>query len=116
MASLFMMSYYGAEKVIEHCNVWGAAKAALESAVRRLHYELGPKGVHAISPGPVKTRTASGIDYFDELMRRAASRIPVKRLVRIEDIGMATAALATDHAKLITGETIYVDCGYHILG
>lgn len=104
--------------VIEHYNVMDPVKAALESAVRCLAYELGPKGirVHAVSPGPVKTRAASGIDQFDELMERAASRAPAKRLVSIEDIGMATAVLATDHAKLITGETIYVDGGHHILG
>jgi enoyl-[acyl-carrier protein] reductase I len=116
--ALFTMSYYGAEKVIEHYNVMGPVKAALESVVRYLAYEFGPKGirVHAISPGPVKTRAASGIDHFDELMERAAQRAPVKRLVSIEDVGMATAVLATDYAKLITGETVYVDGGYHILG
>jgi enoyl-[acyl-carrier protein] reductase I len=87
--ALFTMSYYGAEKVIEHYNVMGPVKAALESVVRYLAYEFGPKGirVHAISPGPVKTRAASGIDHFDELMERAAQRAPVKRLVSIEDVG-----------------------------
>lgn len=116
--ALFTMSYYGAEKVIEHYNVMGPVKAALESAVRYLAYELGPRGirVHAISPGPVKTRAASGIDHFDELMERAAARAPARRLVSIEDVGVATAVLATDYAKLITGETVYVDGGYHILG
>jgi enoyl-[acyl-carrier protein] reductase I len=116
--ALFTMSYYGAEKVIEHYNVMGPVKAALESAVRYLAYELGPRGirVHAISPGPVKTRAASGIDHFDELMERAAQRAPARRLVSIEDVGAATAVLATDYAKLITGETAYVDGGYHILG
>lgn len=116
--TLFTMSYYGAEKVIEHYNVMGPVKAALESAVRYLAYELGPKGirVHAISPGPLKTRAASGIDHFDELLERAAERAPVKNLVSIEDVGAATAVLATDYAKLITGETAYVDGGYHIIG
>jgi enoyl-[acyl-carrier protein] reductase I len=116
--ALFTLSYYGAEKVIEHYNLMGPVKAALESSVRYLAYELGPKGirVHAISPGPVKTRAASGIDHFDELMEEAASRAPVKSLVSIEDVGMATACLATDYAKLITGETVYVDAGYHIVG
>ncbi|MBV8650011.1 MAG: enoyl-ACP reductase FabI [Alphaproteobacteria bacterium] len=116
--ALFTMSYYGAEKVVEHYNVMGPVKAALESAVRYLAYELGPKGirVHAISPGPVKTRAASGIDHFDDLIERAAQRAPVKRLVSIEDVGLATAILATDYAKLITGETVYIDGGYHILG
>ena len=112
------MSYYGAEKVIEHYNVMGPVKAALESAVRYLASELGPKGirVHAISPGPVKTRAASGIDHFDDMMERAAKLAPARRLVSIEDVGIATAVLATDYAKLITGETVYVDGGYHIVG
>jgi len=116
--ALFTMSYYGAEKVIEHYNVMGPVKAALESAVRYLAYELGPRGirVHAISPGPVKTRAASGIDHFDDLLERAAERAPARKLVSIEDVGVATAVLATDYAKLITGETVYVDGGYHILG
>jgi enoyl-[acyl-carrier protein] reductase I len=116
--ALFTMSYYGAEKVIEHYNVMGPVKAALEGAVRYLAYELGPKGirVHAISPGPVKTRAASGLDHFDDLLDRAAQRAPARQLVSIEDVGVATAVLATDHAKLITGETVYVDGGYHILG
>jgi enoyl-[acyl-carrier protein] reductase I len=116
--ALFTMTYYGAEKVIEHYNVMGPVKAALESAVRYLAYEFGPKGirVHAISPGPVKTRAASGIDHFDDLLERAAERAPARHLVSIEDVGMATAWLATDYAKLITGETVYVDGGYHILG
>jgi len=116
--ALFTMSYYGAEKVVEHYNVMGPVKAALESAVRYLAYEFGPKGirVHAISPGPVKTRAASGIDHFDDLLEHAATRAPVRNLVSIEDVGIATAVLATDYAKLITGETVYVDGGYHILG
>jgi enoyl-[acyl-carrier protein] reductase I len=116
--ALFTMSYYGAEKVIEHYNVMGPVKAALESAVRYLAYELGPKGirVHAISPGPIKTRAASGIDHFDDLIERAAKLAPERSLVSIEDVGVATAVLATDYAKLITGETVYVDGGYHILG
>lgn len=115
--ALFTMSYYGAEKVIEHYNVMGPVKAALESAVRYLAYEFGPKGirVHAISPGPIKTRAASGIANFDALMEQAASRAPAGRLVTIEDVGIATAVLATDYAKLITGETVYVDGGYHII-
>lgn len=116
--ALFTMSYYGAEKVIEHYNVMGPVKAALESAARYLAYELGPKGirVHAISPGPIKTRAASGIANFDALMEQAAKRAPSRHLVSIEDVGVATAMLATDYAKLITGETVYVDGGYHILG
>lgn len=116
--AIFTMTYYGAEKVIEHYNVMGPVKAALEGAVRYLAYEFGPKGirVHAISPGPVKTRAASGLDHFDDLLELAAKRAPTKCLVSIEDVGMATAVLATDYAKLITGETVYVDGGYHIVG
>jgi enoyl-[acyl-carrier protein] reductase I len=113
-----MLSYYAAEKVIEHYNLMGPVKAVLESSVRYLAYELGPRGirVHAISPGPVKTRAASGIDHFDELKEQAASRNPVKSLLSIEDVGMATACLATDYAKPITGETVHVDGVYHIIG
>jgi enoyl-[acyl-carrier protein] reductase I len=111
--ALFTTSYYGGEKVIEH-----PVKAALGGAVGYLAYELGPKGirVHAISLGPVKTRAASGLDHFDDLLQRAAERAPARQLVSIEDVGVATAVLATDYAKLITGETVYVDGGYHILG
>ena len=116
--ALFTMSYYGAEKVIEHYSVMGPIKAALESAVRYLAYELGPGGirVHAISPGPVKTRAASGLDHFDDLLEVAARRAPVKQLISIDDVGVAVAYLATEYAKLITGETVYVDGGYHIMG
>jgi enoyl-[acyl-carrier protein] reductase I len=116
--AIFAMSYYGAEKVVEHYNVMGPAKAALESAVRYLAYELGPSGirVHAISPGPIRTRAGSGLAHFDELLDRAADRAPARHRLSIEDVGAATAFLATDFAKLITGETVYVDGGYHILG
>lgn len=116
--TLFAMSFYGAEKVVEHYNLMGPVKAALEASVRYLAYELGGKGirVHAISPGPIKTRAASGIARFDELMNKAAERAPMGRLVSIEDVGQATALLATDAAKLITGETLYIDGGLHIIG
>lgn len=116
--TLFTMSYYGAEKVVENYNLMGPVKAALESAVRYMAYELGPKGirVHTISPGPVKTRAASGIDRFDELLNKAAERAPAHQLVDIDDVGRATAFLATDAAKLITGERMHIDGGYHIMG
>lgn len=116
--ALFTMSYYGAEKVVENYNVMGPVKAALEATARYLAVELGPKGirVHPISPGPIQTRAASGIDRFDELMEKAAARAPSRMLVRIEDVGMATAFLASEYAKLITGETIHVDGGYHVVG
>ncbi len=116
--ALFTMSYFGAERVVENYNLMGPVKAALEAAARYLAAELGPKGirVHAISPGPLKTRAASGIAHFDALLDQAAARAPARRLVTIEDVGFAVAGLATDAAKLITGDTIYIDGGYHIMG
>ena len=115
--ALFTMSYYGAEKVIEHYNVMGPVKAALESAVRYLAYELGPKGirVHAISPGPLATRAASGIPEFDALLEKAKVKAPARELVDIDDVGAACAFLAHDAARLITGQVLYVDGGYHII-
>src|SRR5437588_812200 len=98
-------------------DVMGVAKAALEAAVRYVAAELGPKGirVHAISPGPLATRAASGIPEFDELMDKAQSKAPSRSLVSIDDVGNATAFLALDGAKLITGGVLYVDGGYHII-
>jgi enoyl-[acyl-carrier protein] reductase I len=116
--TLFTMSFYGANRVVEHYNLMGPVKAALESTARYLAHELGPKGirVHIVSPGPLKTRAASGIGHFDELLESAASRAPSRQLVTIDDVGIATAALAGDGARLITGDTIYVDGGLHIVG
>lgn len=116
--ALFTMSYYGAEKVIENYNVMGPVKAALESATRYLAAELGPKGirVHAISPGPLRTRAASGIDHFDELLARVADRAPIHHLVGIEDVGIVTAVMATDAGRMLTGGTTHVDGGYSVLG
>ena len=96
----------------------GPVKAALESAVRYMAAELGPGKirVHAISPGPLKTRAASGIDRFDELLERAAEQAPTQHLVSIEDVGAVAAFLVGDWAKSLTGNTIYVDAGYHIVG
>lgn len=115
--TMFTMTYYGSQMVIENYNIMGVAKAALECAVRYIAAEVGPKGirVHAISPGPLATRAASGIPEFDELMAKAQSKAPTRRLVSIDDVGKATAFLALDGAKLITGDTIYVDGGYHII-
>ena len=111
------LSYYGAEKVVPGYNVMGVAKAALEATVRYLASDLGPKGirVHAISPGPLATRAASGIPEFDELMDKAQSQAPTRSLVSIDDVGKATAFLALDGAKLITGSVLYIDGGYHII-
>lgn len=115
--ALFCMTYYGSQMVVENYNLMGPVKAALESCTRYLAAELGPKGirVHAISPGPLKTRAASGIGHFDELLAKAQAKAPARSLVSIEDVGLATAYLATDAAKLITGETIYIDGGYHVI-
>jgi enoyl-[acyl-carrier protein] reductase I len=114
---MFTMTYYGSQQVVEHYNVMGPIKAALEASVRYLAAELGPKGirVHSISPGPLKTRAASGIDEFDELIHEAQAKAPERSLVSIDDVGQAVAFLATDFAKLITGETLYIDGGYHIM-
>jgi enoyl-[acyl-carrier protein] reductase I len=115
--TLYTMTYYGSQMVVEHYNVMGPVKAALESATRYLAAELGPKGirVHAISPGPLKTRAASGITAFDELLHKAQSKAPTRSLVSIDDVGLAVAFLGMDGAKLITGETLYIDGGYHII-
>jgi enoyl-[acyl-carrier protein] reductase I len=115
--SLFTMTYYGSQMVVKNYNIMGVAKAALESAVRYLAAELGPKGirVHAISPGPLATRAASGIPEFDALLDKAKAKAPARSLVSIDDVGVTTAFLAHDAARLITGETLYVDGGYHIM-
>jgi enoyl-[acyl-carrier protein] reductase I len=115
--TLFTMTYYGSQMVVKNYNVMGVAKAALECAVRYMAAELGPKGirVHAISPGPLATRAASGIPEFDELLDKARAKAPARSLVSIDDVGVATAFLAHDAARLITGETLYIDGGYHII-
>ncbi|MCD0503008.1 enoyl-ACP reductase FabI [Bordetella petrii] len=115
--TLFCMSYYGAQMVVENYNMMGPVKAALESATRYLAAELGPQGirVHAISPGPVKTRAASGIAGFDAMLHQAEAKSPTRSLVDIDDVGEATAWLATDGARRITGQTLYIDGGYHIV-
>jgi len=116
--AMFAMSYYGANKVVANYNVMGPVKAALEACCRYLAYELGPKGirVHAISPGPLKTRAASGIKDFELLLNAAAKRAPVGELVDIMDVGYTCAFLATPLARRLTGETLYVDGGVNIIG
>ena len=115
--TLFTMTYYGSQMVVKNYNIMGVAKAALECAVRYMAAELGPKGirVHAISPGPLATRAASGIPEFDELLDKAKAKAPARSLISIDDVGVATAFLAHDAARLITGETLYIDGGYHIM-
>ncbi len=114
---MFAMSYHGARKVVPNYNVMGPVKAALEAACRYLAYELGPKKirVHAISPGPLKTRAASGLRDFDLLLNEAIKRAPVGELVDIMDIGFACAYLATPYARRMTGETLYVDGGVNVM-
>ncbi len=116
--SILTMSYYGAEKAIENYNLMGPVKAALESSVRYLARDLGVKNIriNVLSPGPVKTRAASGLSHFDALMEKAAANAPIRSLVSIEQIGEAAAFLVSDKAKNITGQTIYVDNGYNTIG
>ena len=115
--TMFAMSYYGANRVVPSYNVMGPVKAALEAACRYLAHELGPKGirVHAISPGPLKTRAASGLKDFELLLNEAERRSPLGELVDIMDVGFACAYLATPFARRITGGTVYVDGGTHIV-
>ena len=115
--AMFAMSYYGANRVVPNYNVMGPVKAALEAACRYLAHELGPRGirVHAISPGPLKTRAASGLKDFELLLNRAARKAPLGELVDIMDVGFACAYLATSLARRITGGTVYVDGGANIV-
>jgi enoyl-[acyl-carrier protein] reductase I len=115
---LLTVTFYGAEKVVEDYNLMGPVKAALESCVRYMAAELGPKRirVHALSPGPLKTRAASGIEGFDELLERARARTPEHCLVSIEDVGNLATFLVSDGAAALTGNIEYVDAGFHIVG
>jgi len=116
--TLFAMTYRGAEKVVPSYNVMGPVKAALEAACRYLAHELGPRGirVHAISPGQLKTRAASGLKDFDLLLNEAAERAPIGELVDVDDVGYTCAYLSTPYARRVTGEKLYVDGGVHIMG
>jgi enoyl-[acyl-carrier protein] reductase I len=115
--TLLALSYHGANKVVPNYNVMGPVKAALEASVRYLAHELGTQHirVHAISPGPIKTRAAGGLKDFDLLLNEAAHHAPVGELVDIDDVGMAAAYLATPYARRITGSTLYVDAGLNIM-
>jgi enoyl-[acyl-carrier protein] reductase I len=112
------ISFYGAEKVISTYNLMGPVKAALEAATRELASELGPKGitVNVLSPGTIATRAAGGIADFDAMLAEAAARAPMRRLARIEDVGAAAVFLASTAARNITGETLHIDAGYHVMG
>jgi enoyl-[acyl-carrier protein] reductase I len=115
--TMFTMTYYGANKVVPNYNVMGPVKAALEACARYLAYELGPQHirVHAISPGPLKTRAASGLKDFDLMLNEAAQRAPLGELVDIMDVGFTCAFLATPFARRMSGETLYVDGGVNIM-
>src|SRR3954462_10769675 len=115
--AMFAMSYYGANRVVPNYNVMGPVKAALEACCRYLAYELGHQRirVHAISPGPLKTRAASGLKDFELLLNEAAAKAPIGELVDIMDVGFTCAYLATPFAHRITGGTVYVDGGANIL-
>lgn len=116
--SMMTMSYLGAEEAVPHYGLMGPVKAALESMVRYMATELGPRNirVHAVSPGPIPTRAASGIEDFDALMKHAVEQSPLRRLVSLQEVGQLAAFLAGDAASGMTGQTIFVDGGYHIVG
>jgi enoyl-[acyl-carrier protein] reductase I len=116
--SIVTMTYYGAEKVVPKYNVMGVAKAALEATVRYLSNDLGPKGirVNAISAGPIKTLAARGISQLGEMLKAHAERAPLKRNVDPAEVGGTATFLLSEAGSGITGETIYVDCGYNIMG
>ena len=116
--TMFAMSYYGANKVVPNYNLMGPVKAALEATCRYLAYELGPQRirVHAISPGPLRTRAASGLKDFELLLNEAAARAPLGEIVDIMDVGFTCAYLATPFAHRVTGGTVYVDGGANIIG
>jgi enoyl-[acyl-carrier protein] reductase I len=116
--SILSMTYYGAEKVIPRYNVMGVAKAALEASTRYLAYDLGPKGirVNCISAGPVNTLAARGISGFAEMLKRYEEKAPLKRNVLPDELGSTGVFLASDGGAAITGQVVYVDCGYQIMG
>jgi len=116
--SMLTLTYYGGQKVVANYNVMGVAKAALESATRYLAADLGPKGirVNAISAGPVRTLSAAGVRGFKSMYREFAEIAPMRRQISAEDIGGAAVWLASDLARNVTGEILFVDSGYNILG
>jgi enoyl-[acyl-carrier protein] reductase I len=116
--SIITLTYYGAEKVVPHYNVMGVAKAALECAVRYLAFDLGKNNirVNAISAGPIKTLAARGISDFTDMLKTHADRAPLKRNVDAKEVGATGVFLASDASSGVTGETLYVDCGYNIMG
>ena len=116
--NLTTLTFIGAERVVDHYSLMGPVKAALETSVRYLAHELGPKGirVNAISAGAIKTRAASGIEHFDELIRETETKSPLRRTVTADEVGRAALLLASDHTTAITGEILHVDAGFHVDG
>jgi len=116
--SLMTLSFYGAEKVIDHYNVMCPVKAAVEASVRYLAHELGSRRirVNAISAGAVVTRAASGIEHFDELLNETVRKAPLRRTVEPDEVGRAALLLASDYTTAITGEVLRVDAGFHVEG
>lgn len=116
--AMITMSYCGADRVIPHYGIMGPVKAALESCVRYVAAELGPAGirVHAVSPGPIRTRASSGIGQFETMLDDSARRAPEHRLVTIDDVGGVTAFLCSDAARALTGNLVFVDAGFHVMG
>jgi enoyl-[acyl-carrier protein] reductase I len=116
--AIITLTYYGSEKVMPHYNVMGVAKAALEASVRYLAYDLGGERirVNAISPGPIKTLSAAGIPGFRDMLRFSEMAAPLHDLVSLEDVGRTALWLCSDWGRMVTGQTIYVDAGYSVMG
>jgi enoyl-[acyl-carrier protein] reductase I len=117
-SSVMTLTYYGAEKVVSNYRVMGIAKAALEACVRYLAAELGPQGirVNALSPGPVRTLAAHGVAGFKSMYKKFPDLAPLRSMITIEDVGRSAVYLASDLSSAVTGEVIYIDGGYNILG
>jgi enoyl-[acyl-carrier protein] reductase I len=117
-SSVMTLTYYGAEKVVSNYKVMGIAKAALEACVRYLAAEMGPAGirVNAVSPGPVRTLAAHGVSGFKAMYKKFPEITPLRSFITIEDVGRSAVYLASDLSSQVTGEVIYIDGGYNILG
>ena len=115
--TLLTVTYHGAEKVVDHYNIMGPVKAALEATTQYLSVELGQKNirVNALSPGPLHTRAASGIDHFDELVDDVKERAPLHRLVTIEEVGAMASYLVSDGGRSVSGNIAFIDAGHHVV-